>query len=295
MKASYEHIDTGVSHKQRWVSLPSFEFYWHYHPEVELTYIFKGNGERIVGDHIGSFSVGDLVMVGPNLPHTWTSFGTESVSDSDSCQAIVVQFRAEIFEDRATHFPEFDTIRNLLALSSRGIRFNPEIAEEAGKRLMLLRGMQGLQWLAGFWTVLDFLGNSEDFTLLSSVGYSPSLKMLNQERITKVFQFLVQNFKRDIRLKHAADLVFMTETSFSRYFKKNAGITFNGYLNELRLSRVCRLLTDHPEKNISEVAWESGFRSSTHFNRVFREKKKCSPSEFRRISNLQRHRSPAKP
>ncbi|MBK9356406.1 MAG: helix-turn-helix domain-containing protein [Bacteroidales bacterium] len=280
MKASYEHIDTGSFHKQLSISQAAFEFFWHYHPEIELTYILKGTGERIVGDHTGSFSAGDLVLVGSNLPHTWTSTG--SALNPDSCKAIVVQFRSEMFDFRQGGFPEFENIRNLIVLSQRGIRFSPAIAAEAGRQMMLLQHKQGLPWLAGFWTLLDFLGHSDDFILLSSVGYSPSLKRLNQDRIAKVFQFMGQNFKSEIRLRKVAEMVCMTETSFSRFFRKNTGMTFNDYLNELRLSHACRLLVDHPEKSIAEAGWESGFRSSTHFNRMFLSRKGISPSAFKK-------------
>lgn len=281
MKASYEHIGAGILHNQLWISCPSFEFYWHYHPEIELTYIVKGSGERMVGDHIESFTAGDLVLVGANLPHTWTSY--HAGSTPDSCQAVVMQFRSEVFDMKPGSFPEFNQIRNLIALSARGIKFSQSVAEEAGRQMMLLRDQQGLPWLTGFWTLIDFLGNSDNFILLSSLGYSPSLKKQSQERIDKVFQFLNQHLAGDVRLKDAADLVCMTETSFSRFFRKNTGMTFNGYLNELRLSLACRILIDHPEKSISEAGWESGFRSSTHFNRMFLSGRGISPSSFRKL------------
>ncbi len=291
MRASFEHIDTEVRYRQRWISLPAFEFYWHYHPEVELTYILSGSGERIVGDSVESFYAGDHVLVGPDLPHTWTSFGGSVVEDA--CQAMVIQFRPEVLGKQPVMEPEFDVIRKLLALSSRGIRFNKEVAEEAGRQLLQLRGKQGLHWLTGLWILLDFLGNSTDYTFLSSVGYSPSLNKLNQERISRVFDYIGHNLSGEIRLKQAAGLVYMTETSFSRFFRKNTGMTFNGYVNEIRLSHACRLLTEHPEMSVSSVAWESGFRSSTHFNRMFFTAKGCSPSAFRKINHPQKHQSPA--
>jgi AraC-like DNA-binding protein len=281
MKASYEHIDQDSSHIQLWISQPAFEFYWHYHPELELTFILKGSGERIVGDHIESFTAGDLVLLGPNLPHTWTSSGTEK--KPGSCQAVVVQFRAGIFENSLAGFPEFDHIRRLVERSARGIKFNQAVSGEAGREMSLLNKKQGLPWLTGFWTLLDGLSKTDEFTLLSSAGYSPSLKKQNQERIDRVFHWLNQHHSGEITLKQAADMVFMTETSFSRFFKKNIGITFNGYLNELRLSTACRLLVDHPEKSKAEISWESGFRSSTHFNRMFLKVKGLSPSSFRKI------------
>ncbi len=284
MKASYEYIDQDSSHTQLWISQPAFEFYWHYHPEHELTFILQGSGERIVGNHIESFTAGDLVLLGPSLPHTWTSFGSDLIPDS--CQALVVHFRADIFENSLAGMPEFDPIRRLIERSARGIKFSQAVSGEAGREMILLKNKQGLQWLTGFWTLLDGLSKTDEFILLSSPGYSPSLKKQNQERIDRVFLWLNQHHSGDITLKQAADMVFMTETSFSRFFKKNIGITFNGYLNELRLASACRLLIEHPEKSIPEIGWESGFRSSTHFNRMFKSKSGYSPSAYRRMHAL---------
>lgn len=293
MKASFEHIGVETHYQQRWISLPAFEFYWHYHPQVELTYIVSGSGERIVGDSVESFSAGDLVLVGPDLPHTWTSSGKGHAEDS--CQAIVIQFRPEIFRAHPLILPEFDAIRHLLQQSARGIRFSSKVAEQTGQHLQELSYKQGLPWLTGFWTVLDFLGSSADHTFLSSVGYSPSLNKLKQDRIARIFGYIIENLSGDIRLKQAAGLVCLTETSFSRFFRRNTGMTFNGYVNEVRLAHACRLLTDYPEMSVSTVGWESGFRSSTHFNRMFLASKGCPPSEFRRINHPKRLRSPEVP
>lgn len=142
MKASYEHINQHLSHIRLLISQPAFEFFWHYHPELELTFIIKGSGERIVGDHIESFTAGDLVLLGPNLPHTWTSSG--SGTKPDSCQAVVVQFRAGIFENSLAGFSEFDSIRRLIERSARGIKFNQAISGEAGREMSLLNKKQGL-------------------------------------------------------------------------------------------------------------------------------------------------------
>ena len=284
MKASYEHIDRDSSHVQLWISQPAFDFYWHYHPEIELTYILQGGGQRFTGDRIEPFSSGDLVLLGSNLPHTWVSPGQENMPDG--CQAVVVQFKSATFENYLNDFHEFESIRKLLAGAGRGIKFNPEIARKAGQRLIQLREVSGLRWLTEFWTILDSLACSGEYTFLVSPSYSPSFNKHNPARIDKIFNFLNQNYSGNIDLKTAADLVHMTETSFCRFFRKTVGLTFNEYLNGLRVSSACRILNEQPEKSIAEAAWESGFASSTHFNRVFKDKTGYSPSAYRRMHAL---------
>lgn len=285
MKANYEHIDSGSGYTQLRISQPTFEFFWHYHPELELTYIQKGSGQRFVGDRIESFNSGDLVLIGPNLPHTWVSSGHKDFPDA--CQAFVVQFQSGMFDTRLHEFHEFDRIRMLLEHSKRGIRFNGELAEKSGKQLIKLREAEGLHWLTEFWILLDKLAGSADFTYLTDSAYTPSLNKLNPARIDKIFHFLNQHYTEEVSLKKVAELVHLTETSFSRFFKRNIGLTFNEYLNNLRVAAACRLLKEEPEKTIAETAWESGFASSTHFNRMFKSKTGFSPSAYK-----QKHASP---
>ncbi|NTW25974.1 MAG: hypothetical protein HGA37_14850, partial [Lentimicrobium sp.] len=155
VKASFEHIDQDSSHIQLWISQPSFGFYWHYHPELELTYIVQGSGKRFTGDRIETFKSGDLVLLGPDLPHTWVSSDNNDLQDA--CQAVVVQFKSAMFDHSLDGFNEFDSIRKLIVLAKRGIKFNPAIAEKAGRQLIQLREAKGLRWLTEFWILMDNL------------------------------------------------------------------------------------------------------------------------------------------
>ena len=230
MKLSFEHVsktESVSSLKQLVLNLPDFEPFWHYHPEFELTYIIHGSGQRIVGDCIESFFPGDLVLLGPDLPHTWNSF--RDTDDKNMCNAVV---------------------------------------------------------LSSFWLLLDELGRIADYSLLAGDTYSPSLNKYHGERINKVFRFVADHFHENIQLCQVARLVHMTETSFSRFFRAITGETFIDYLNNFRISQACRLLVSNKEKDINQVAAECGYRSSTHFNRMFQLRKKCSPSDFRRRTTL---------
>jgi AraC-like DNA-binding protein len=283
MKASFEHISKGdslSSLKHLVLNLPDFEPFWHYHPEFELTYILHGSGKRIVGDSIEPFYPGDLVLLGPDLPHTWNSFRDKD--DKQMCRAVVFQFGAKLIPGTTETFPEFDGIRRLLEIAGRGISFHGEKADAAGKKLVRLSKTNGLEKLSSFWLILDELFKMADYALLTGDTYSPSLNKYNGERINKVFKFVAEHFHENVQLSQVADLVHMTETSFSRFFRTITGETFIDYLNNFRISHACRLLAGNKGKDINQVAAECGYRSSTHFNRMFQSRKKCSPSEFRK-------------
>ena len=71
-----------------------------------------------------------------------------------------------------------------------------------------------------------------------------------------------------ISLKEIADIVYMSESNFCKFFKKSTGNTYSDYLNELRINEVCRVLVQS-EKSINQISFECGFETLSYFNRVF--------------------------
>jgi AraC-like DNA-binding protein len=283
MKASFEFVsktESVSSLKQLVLNLPDFEPYWHFHPEFELTYIISGSGKRIVGDSMDEFYPGDMVLLGPDLPHTWNSVDNED--RKGNCRAVVFQFSERLIPGRAEEFPEFDNVRRLLEMAWRGIFFRHEISNLFEKKLIQLSKNAGLEKLSTFWLILNQLSKTPHYNLIASANYVPSISKYHGERINKVFKYVSVNFAEDIRLAHLAGLTHMTETSFSRFFKMITGETFSEYLNNTRIANAARLLVEKRSISINEVAIESGFKSSTHFNRMFFQKKGCSPSNFRK-------------
>jgi AraC-like DNA-binding protein len=283
MKPNLEQIkknEANSSLTQLILDLPDFEPYWHFHPEFELTFIISGSGKRIVGDSVELFVEGDLVLLGSDLPHTWNS-GNNNIT-SESCKAVVFQFSQKILSVLISEFPEFEGIRCLLSIAHRGISFHKEQALEAGNKMLKLSKLKGLEKLTRFWLILDDLSKSVNYRLLASGNYVPSLNKYNVERINTIFIYVSVHFAENIPLQKAADIVHMTQTSFCRFFKLITGETFTEYLNNFRISRACVMLAAQQDKSILQVAFDSGFRSSTHFNRMFHTIKGCSPTDFRK-------------
>jgi AraC-like DNA-binding protein len=154
--------------------------------------------------------------------------------------------------------------------------------DSLNKKFTRISRLSGLERLTAFWLTLNELATGGKFTLLASQGYVPSLNKYNVERINKVFEYVSSHFYETIKLSDIASLVHMTETSFSRFFKQITGEPFIDYLNNTRISHACVLLAGQMDKSISEIMAESGFRSSTHFNRMFLQKKGCTPGYFRK-------------
>lgn len=278
MKAILEDIKSnqGVSsfHAFRY-QVPYFQFKWHYHPEYELTYIVKGNGYRIVGNSYEPFVDGDLVLIGSNLPHTWSE-KMEGVTNSD---AIVIQFSRE-FILPFLELNECVLIKKMLDNSLRGINFEPD--EKLVSKIIELTENKGIDRILKLILILDILSKKQQYPIASNTFHNVVSKK-SEVRINKVCLYIQNNFNNKILLKDVADLIYLTESNFCKFFKKATGKTFSDYLNEIRINESCRLLIQ-TDKTVNQISFECGFETLSYFNRVFLNKKEMTPSIYRKIN-----------
>ncbi|MEY2922459.1 MAG: hypothetical protein RL108_1085 [Bacteroidota bacterium] len=252
--------------------VPFFEFKWHYHPEYELTYIVKGNGYRIVGNTYENYTEGDLVLLGPNLPHTWTGKAVEN----ESFEAIVIQFSKE-FITSFLGFDEAHFIKNLLENSARGIAF--EATQDLVQAIKSLIEKEGMDRILQLISALNQLAQS-NYKLITPNTFHTIASKKSELRINEVCLFIQNNFNSNITLQQVASQIYLTESNFCKFFKKATGKTFSDYLNEIRINEASRLLLQ-TDKTISQISFECGFETLSYFNRVFLKKKNQTPSVFR--------------
>ena len=254
--------------------VPYFQFKWHYHPEFELTYIVKGNGYRIVGNTYEPFADGDLVLLGSNLPHTWSG---KADGDSDS-DAIVIQFSNE-FISPFLELNESKLIKKMLENASRGIRF--EYDEKLISKIVDLTETQGVDRIINLISILDQLSKNQSI-LIAPNTFHNVVSRKSEVRINKVCLFIQHNFQNKVYLKEVAALIYLTESNFCKFFKKATGKTYSDYLNEIRINEASRLLIQ-TDKTISQISYECGFETLSYFNRVFLNKMQMPPSKYRKI------------
>jgi AraC-like DNA-binding protein len=281
MQASFESI-VGQSHcsfAYREFKLRSFPFRWHFHPEYELTLIIAGEGRRFVGDDIGDFSTGDLVLLGCDLPHTWHSRPAAAARPARA-QAICIQFAEDFLGPGFFAKPELARVRRLLKRSALGLRFGRRSQSVVARRMIAMRQLDPLGRLVELIGVLDLLARSRDATELSSAGFVPSLRSEDWRRIDRVYRFVNENFTRQLSLGEIASLLHMSPSTFSRFFHRTAGKHFTAYINELRIGSACRLLIE-TDRGVSQIALEVGFGNLSNFNRRFLELKKMRPRDYR--------------
>lgn len=259
--------------------MPGFDTPWHFHPEIELTCIVRGDGQRFVGDSIETFGPGDLVLLGPNLPHYWCS-STRPRASSRMSHSLVIQFLDDFLGIGFLEVPELHRVGRLLDRASRGVLFLGKERELVPAKMETMRDRTGAARLAALLEVLDLLSLAADHRPLAGVGYVPNLDMHAGERISRCYDFVMSNLSEPIRLSEAATAAGMSPEGFCRYFKKVMGKTFFEFVNEVRIGQACRLL-EVTDQTISEIAFACGYGTLSNFNRRFRTLRRTTPSRYR--------------
>jgi AraC-like DNA-binding protein len=251
---------------------------WHYHPEIEITFITKGKGILFVGDKILNYAESELVMIGADLPHEWRS-NIKEEPDNYS-ESIAVHFKKNFPGEEFYRMPEAIAIKDLLDKSARGISVQDENTKEAvhGK-LMLLLQTKGIERINILFSILNSISGSAKLAMLSSPTFVTSIHDGEADRMNVIYKFIMTNFKDKVSLDLIAQQVNMTNASFCRFFKERTHKSFIQYINEIRLGYACKLLVEK-DYSISQVAYESGFENISNFNKQFKKVKQITPSQF---------------
>ncbi|MBO0590253.1 AraC family transcriptional regulator [Cellulophaga sp. E16_2] len=252
---------------------------WHYHEELELVIILKSSGMRFVGDSIEKFDVGDVVLIGRNLPHMWLNDDTYFKKNSTSeAEAISIHFKKNFLGEKFLEVPETEQIVHLLNLADRGIKFS-NLDDVLLINLKLLAQLDATSQMIKLLEILNNLSSHSDYTLLSSAGFLSSFHKTENKRLDKIYEYVFQNFNTPISSGDVAATIGMNKSAFSRFFKKTHRKPFTKYLNEIRIGYACKLLIENKE-SITAIAYLCGFNNISNFNRQFKLLKSTSPSTY---------------
>ena len=251
---------------------------WHYHEEYELHLIVSTQGKVFVGDYIGRFEPGNLVLTGPRLPHNWIS--TDVPEEGVPVRDRVLQFSDEPLRKAGELIPEVREIFPLLERARHGIEFIG-LSERASACLTRIQETAGLQRFSEFLQLLGELSQHDDYRLLSSVKLQSFDDDASLHQISEVVDYITQHYATSFTMEEIAQRFDMTASRFSRYFRRATGNTFTDFINHLRVSRACQLLME-TDQYVSTIGYNVGFNNIANFNRRFMEVKGMTPSEFRR-------------
>ena len=281
MKPYFQKIAPGPSSFAAFVrSDPAFPFDWHYHPEYELTLILESRGQRLVGDGIADYGPGDLVLLGPNLPHTWRS-GPVKSGNGAAHRAVVIQFRQDFLGERFFELNEMESVARLLERSSNGLAFGAtETGETVAKYLADLPSLSPAKRLASLLSALVDLSSESEATVLSTLKVNPICRGADQQRIDAICLYLNERFGDEIDFAQLADRFNMDQASLCRFFKRATGRTMTAYLNELRVGAAAQLLIE-TDQSVLEIGFQVGFGNYSNFNRQFKRIKGFGPRTLR--------------
>lgn len=280
---SYELMDGHEGHSliYRQHGFPCPLVRWHFHKEYELHLITASSGKVFIGDYIGNFSPNTLFLTGPGLPHNWISQLDEGelVAKRD----MLVNFTDEVLERGTAVFAELKGLAPLLARAPFGIEFHdPSVIRAAGELMAKIADSQGMTRLGHFFILLEQLAATENYQLLSGVTSSELADEHHVERINRAVDYIFQHYAQELSQEEVAEHVGMTPTYFSRFFKQATGRGFVEFVNRLRVSKACELLSKS-DKQVTEVCFESGFSNISNFNRRFQQLKGMTPSAYRKL------------
>lgn len=261
-------------------NVPFIDYPLHFHPEYELNLVVNSTGHRTIGDSLEKFEIGDLVLVGPGLPHQWTNDEPFMATKLNS-YSIVLQLRPDFIPEDLLKRDEFNTIGQLLEQSRRGIWFPPDVAAKAGVIMHKLLDTGGIKGYIRLLELFLMLTTSHIKRLLASQGFVISAES-QSDKINPIFNFIHEHYASDLSVGQLAERFNMSSSAFSHFFRKKTGKTVVAYLNELRIGQACKLLVQSDD-HISDIAFRCGFESNSYFNRRFRQIKRMTPGRFRQL------------
>jgi len=258
---------------------------WHYHPEFEFVLVNRSTGKRMVGDHIGYFEAGDLVLMGPELPHVWVNDNIYlEKKHHEAADATVIHFTSDFIGQDIFRIPEFSSLIEILNLSSRGIHIKGKESKFIADIMNNMIFESGLKRLASIFEIFDIICSMRDYDLLASPNFNANKTSVNN-RHSRINNYILRNYHKPITLKEVADEANMATTTFCNFFKEQYRMTFVEYVTQIRIGHFCKLISED-DKSILEAAYICGFNSIANFNRQFKKIKGMSPSEFKRAVDV---------
>ncbi|MBX3655956.1 MAG: AraC family transcriptional regulator [Ramlibacter sp.] len=251
---------------------------WHYHDEYELHLIVASSGKAFVGDYIGYFQPGHLVLTGPRLPHNWISMDVPE--GGLGLRDLVIQFPHAPLQEAAAGIPELAEVLPLLERARHGVEFFG-LSEPAEACWRQVKASRGLARMGAFFGFMGELARCTDYRLLSHAQLQSVDDDKQLDQIDAIVSRITDDLARPLSAADLAAELGMSESRFSRFFRRATGNTFTDFVNQVRINRACQLLMES-DRYITHICYEVGFNNIANFNRRFLDIKGMTPSEFRR-------------
>ena len=251
----------------------------HFHPDDELHYVVSTKGRYFVGDFIGTFEPGNLVLTGPNLPHNW-------VSDVKTNKKFTLRNRGIQFTDEAIRgamgvLPELQCLSEMLNKSRNGLLFSNATSEVVAPKLAELMHAHGIRRIELFIAIVNALSQDIQMQQLTSNDYLPDPSGYMSNGLNRALAFIDANLVESFNEGDLAEIVGISRSTFSRSFRKHTGMSLLRSVNRLRIGLACQMLVSDHGESITDICFDCGFNNLSNFNRQFAAQKGMPPSKFR--------------
>ncbi|WP_057935678.1 AraC family transcriptional regulator [Algoriphagus resistens] len=285
MKPHFHKVPSTSDHSFtiRYDKRPNFGTLWHFHPELELHYIIQGEGTQYIGDTVSSFSSGDLILLGENLPHTWRcSEKYFKGNPEQEVEAFVLQFLPTCFGKEFLELPETQSISSLYENAKKGMIIHGETKEKISGILHETITASSLERVIHLLKILHTLGSTTEYETISP-GYANShlANVSEMHRLEKIYTFVLAHYREEISLEKISSIANLSVSSFARYFKQMTNKTFFEFLIEIRISNVCRALIED-QLPIEVICYECGFNNVSNFYRHFKKVTGMTPFSYKK-------------
>lgn len=270
---SHDVLYIGDRHKKE------FSYPIHHHEVFELNFVENGAGvRRVVGDSSEVIGDYDLVLItSPDLEHVWEQHECQS----PDVHEITIQFHFDLSEEGLFGTNPFHSILTMMTEARKGLAFPLSAIMHVYPMLIGLSSIKdGFYAVQQFLTILYELSRQDGAYTLATSSYAKVKVESDSRRVLKVKNYISTHYQYDLRLTELASIAGMSPSAFSRFFKLHTGRNLSGYIIDQRLGYASRLLVD-TAMSVSEICFDSGFKNLSNFNRIFKRRKGCSPTEFR--------------
>lgn len=264
---------------------PDINNIWHYHSELEIIYVKKGDGTQFVGDDIRPFREGNVIMVGSNLPHYW-QFSSRYLEDIDEnpIEIYAIHFSNYFWGNDFLKLPENIELQRIIEKSKRGILLNNCEGTRLGSLIEEIVNGNDRRKILNLMDALLVISETEDKEYLASEGFSGYYQEIERDRIQAIYNYTINHYKRRIDLNEIAGVAKMSRPAFCKFFKAKTGKTYSTFINEIRIGNACRMLTEN-SLSVKEICFESGFNNFASFHECFKSVTGNTPLKYQKVYN----------
>lgn len=253
---------------------------WHYHDEYELQLVVRTSGRIYVGNHLGAFEPGSIVLINPRVPHNLLSLDAPAAGVVE--RSIVIHFAKDLMHKAAVLFADLRDAVSLLERDRCGVEFlNAD--GDLHQRFRRVQNTAGFARFCALAELLQCLSQWPEFRSFSSASMPDATsrrKAVVDSRVERVRELVYRSYADRLSLAKAGDCAGVGGQAFSRLFRRATGSTYTDFLISVRVAKACELLS-RSDAQVSSICYLVGFNNISNFNRHFRRLKHMTPSQYR--------------